>query len=189
MKIIIRTIPHDAQRYDTCGDWLVDKDHNGDPYMMISVSDLGDWRKEFLIGIHEMVETALCLHDGVDEESVSAFDVAYEAKRRFQLTGAEPSAEWDPRITPDSEPGDHPDAPYQRQHGLATAVERMMAPLLGVKWAEYEDSVLGLCYHGANHADHTGERHGREKESAQGCESHETIGRADGDGAAQDRDD
>ena len=37
------------------------------------------------------------------------------------------------------EPGDCPDAPYKRQHCVATGVERIMAAMLGVDWKAYED--------------------------------------------------
>ncbi len=141
MKLTIETIPHDAQRYDTCGDWLV-AGTRGNPEITIKVSLMDDWRFEFLVGIHEAIEAALCLNDGVNEERVSAFDIAYEDQRKLQESRF--SMDDDERITSDSEPGDHPDAPYQNQHNFATAVERMACAALGLKWADYEDAVSGL---------------------------------------------
>jgi hypothetical protein len=56
MQYEIKTIPHKDQRYvGTCGDWY--KSHGVN---RIRVSDLGDWRMEACIAIHEMIEQVLC---------------------------------------------------------------------------------------------------------------------------------
>lgn len=125
MKITIETIPHDQQRYPTVGDWMWEP--SGD--LTIKVSELGDWRYNALVGLHELVEVLKCKHDGVTQESVDAFDIAYEKAR----------AEDD-----DSEPGDSPDAPYKAQHCLATGIERILAAELGVDWKAYDDAVMSL---------------------------------------------
>ena len=125
MKITIETIPHKNQRYETAGDWIFDS--SGD--LTIRVSDLGDWRFNALIGLHELVEVLQCKHDGVTQEAVDAFDIAFEKNR-----------------APDNEdePGDDPKAPYQRQHNLATGIERIMAASMGVKWEEYDGAIQAL---------------------------------------------
>ena len=66
MKIIIETIPHEKQMYDTCGDWRY---KDGDLY--IYVSDQGDWRKDSLISIHEMVEAMLCKDRDISEYKIN----------------------------------------------------------------------------------------------------------------------
>jgi hypothetical protein len=141
--LTIETIDHQDHRYDTCGDWkLAGTPEN--PEITVLVSDLGDWRKEFLVGIHEAVEVALCIKDGVTDEAVCAFDEAFEAARSGSQS-ADGRFIFQGRGYPeDYEPGDSPDAPYQNQHNFATAVERMVCAALGMKWAEYEDAVLGL---------------------------------------------
>jgi len=121
MRILIMTQPHKLQRYNTVGDWLTQKS-NGE--VRIFVSELGSWRFEFLVAVHELVEAFQCLHDGVTEESVDAFDKQH--------------------VHHDQEPGDSPNAPYQKQHCLATGVERILAACLGVKWQEYEDTLERL---------------------------------------------
>jgi hypothetical protein len=141
MKLTIETIDHQDQRYPTAGDWELGGTPEN-PEITVKVSDLGDWRKEFLIGIHEAIETVLCIKDGVKDEDVCAFDEAFEEARktasngRFIFRGL--------GYPEDYEPGDAVGAPYQNQHNFATAVERMVCAALGMTWHEYEDAVLGL---------------------------------------------
>jgi hypothetical protein len=125
MNITIKPIPHDEQRYPTVGDWVYDNDGN----LIIVVSDMGDWKLNALVGLHELVEVLLCKNDGVTQKQVDDFDIDYESKRK-------PGDE--------SEPGDSPDAPYQSQHCIATGFERVMAAELGVKWEEYEAKINSL---------------------------------------------
>ena len=121
MKITIETIPHGDQRYPTVGDYFHDDDVAQTVHFR--VSDLGDWRKEAAVAVHELVEFLLCLNDDVTVAEIDAFDMAY---------------------TGDGEPGDDPAAPYHRQHCFATAVERMLIAALGVPWASYEQAVEAL---------------------------------------------
>ena len=119
MRITIETIRHEYQRYSTCGDWLWPNEHN----LLIRVSEMGNWRYEMAVAIHEVVEALLCKEGNVSEAAVDAFDMAYDG---------------------DGEPGDDPTAPYHRQHCFATAVERMLIAALGVPWAEYDAAVEDL---------------------------------------------
>jgi len=125
MNIALKSIPHKEQRYETCGDWVFFP--NGS--LSITVSDTGNEDHAFLVALHEMVEAWLCQKRGIPEQSITDFDVAYEAAR--------PEGD-------DSEPGDQPDAPYQKEHQFATKIERMMAEELGVDWDEYENALYAL---------------------------------------------
>lgn len=125
MKIIIETIPHEAHRYTTVGDWYYDSDG----VLHIKVSKLSDWRREMLIAVHELVEVLTCKNDGVTQEMVDKFDMDFEANRK---EGNE------------DEPGDDPSAPYVNQHCLATGIERILAQQWGVKWNEYADEIESL---------------------------------------------
>ena len=111
MKIVIETVPHAEQRYNTIGDWQWDGST-----LNIKVSQMGDWRKEMLVGVHELVETLLCKKAGVTEEQVDAFDLAH------------------PEL---HEPGDSTLAPYYKQHKIAIAVEDLLIKELGVDEDEY----------------------------------------------------
>jgi hypothetical protein len=123
MDIVSQVIPHEDQRYPTIGDWQWWPTPEA---LRIRVSALGDWRYEALIAIHEIVEAVLCKGADIGEEAVTAFDNEHEA-----LDGK-------------GEPGDSPDAPYQRQHGIASGIERMIAAELGVDWVKYEEAVDAL---------------------------------------------
>ncbi len=119
INIRIGTVAHSHQRYDTVGDW-----HGNTPgNTSIVVSELSDWRYEFLVGLHELVEATLCQARGVTDEAVTAFDKEYIG---------------------DDEPGDDPRAPYFNEHMFATAVERMVASELGVSWDDYDAALKEL---------------------------------------------
>ncbi len=126
MKIHIRTIDHKDQRYPTCGDWWKDKDTSVNE---IRVSKLSDKRYEFLIALHEMIEQELCQTRGVDEQDITDFDTEFEVARQAGNN---------------SEPGDSPLAPYNREHFFATTIERLMATELDVDWETYEKEVNSL---------------------------------------------
>lgn len=115
MNTLILTIPHKDQRYQTVGDYF--SSAHG---VTIQVSKLGDWRMEFLVAVHEMIEEALTRHRGIQEPDIMAFDVAH----------------------PDlDDPGMDPRAPYHREHVLATAVEMLLAQELGVDWVQYGEAM------------------------------------------------
>jgi len=116
MKISIKTIQHQYHRYPTLGDYY---DKDGESH--IFVSDVGNEDAEFLIAIHELIEQYLCRKRGISEESISAFDIAYENSGK------------------DGEPGDEKDAPYYKEHQFATIMERLICQELGIDWREYEN--------------------------------------------------
>lgn len=120
MDTIIRASK--TMRYPTAGDYYVD---NGDN--IIEVFEQGNEDHNFLIALHELVEEYLTRKRGITEESISAFDLAYEKNR-------------DPEDT-DSEPGDDPAAPYYKEHRFAMIVEQLMAHELGVDWNDYDQNI------------------------------------------------
>lgn len=129
MKITIETIPHEKQLYETCGDWRFDAD--GD--LNIKVSELGDWRMEVLVGVHELVESVLCYNRGVKESDVTDFDIAFEILRDSF-----------PEIIGNTEPGDMVSAPYYNEHQFATKIEKKVAEELGVDWDSYSKTINSL---------------------------------------------
>jgi hypothetical protein len=118
-RVLIEFIPHDSQRYDTCGDWAYDG-----TTLVLRVSHLPDRRHEQLVAVHELAEALACNVDGVTQDAVDDFDM-----------GA--GAELD-------EPGDSPDAPYHAQHVMAGGIERRLAEAMGVEWADYEAAIDAL---------------------------------------------
>jgi hypothetical protein len=118
MRVVIETIPHKEQRYDTCGDWLFDGDT-----LKIFVSKTKDWRYSFLVAVHELIEVGLCKQAGITQQAVDKFDMNFKGK---------------------GEPGDDPKAPYRIQHAVATAIERDVALELDVDWQKYEAALNKL---------------------------------------------
>ena len=130
MNINIKTIPQKEHRYDTIGDyWFTgDKVTNGGD-LEVRVSEVGDWRYEFLIALHEQIEVALLKHKGVAEPTIMAFDESFEAARARGEHGI------------NDEPGDSPEAPYREEHRFAENLERLMAERLGVNWDDYDQHL------------------------------------------------
>jgi hypothetical protein len=128
MKISIQTIPHNEQRYDTCGDYWEEEN----PCLtQFRISEMTDTRYEYLILLHELVEYFLLKLQGVPLSLVDEFDISFEKSR--------PEGNLD-------EPGDDPTAPYFMQHQLATAIERLCALFFGVLWKEYEQACYELSW-------------------------------------------
>lgn len=125
MNVIIETIPHKDQRYETPGDWFYDK--NGD--LHIRVSKMSDWRFEVCMAVHELVEVLLCKQAGISQQAVDKFDMEFEKNRKKGSL---------------DEPGDSDKAPYRIQHGIACGVERILGTLLGISWNKYANEVETL---------------------------------------------
>lgn len=127
MNVCIKTIPHKDHRYETVGDWWFEGKN-----LHIRISEMGNWRYEMCVAVHELVEALLCKHSKVTQKSVDKFDKMFENEREQRLHSY------------DEEPGDDPDAPYKVQHCIATGVERIVAALLGVCWRSYEMKINSL---------------------------------------------
>lgn len=123
--INFRAIPHEEQRYPTVGDWWIDEEG----IWQVRVSKMSDWRYEFLVFFHEILELAWCEVNGISQADVDAFDIEYENNREEGNT---------------SEPGDDSKAPYRIGHYSATLVEKMACVILGCDWKEYEHEVNSL---------------------------------------------
>jgi hypothetical protein len=119
MKIIIESIPHLQQRYNTVGDWWFDPDGT----LQIRVSEAADERHAFLVAFHELVEVTLCKERGITQAQVDMFDMAFKDE---------------------GEPGDDKLAPYYREHQFAMGMERLMAAEMGVDWVHYEAGLDAL---------------------------------------------
>ncbi len=124
-EAVVRTIPHHLQRYDTVGDYWTDD--NG--VLQLRVSELGDWRYEFLVVFHELAEKAITRHLGVLESDIDKFDIEYEKGRQ--------AGNYD-------EPGDDCRSPYHEAHVVATYLERELSVYLGVDWQMYDKKVKEL---------------------------------------------
>jgi hypothetical protein len=133
--IQIDTIPHGDQRYPTWADWEMLEASNR---LMVAVSQVGDWRYEYLAAIHELLEATVCRHMGITQGDVDAFDVDYENRRMAGKIRAACGC----KITDD--PGSDVHAPYRQAHKYAESVEYGLARLLNVDAKEYDDAFIAL---------------------------------------------
>jgi hypothetical protein len=128
-KISIEFIPHPLQRYPTVGDWQFNEDKTE---LRVRVSRMGDWRSEFAVAVHEAFEALACEAQGITDESVTAFDLQFEAERENGLHGG------------NDEPGDDPRAPYRDPHQRATLIENTITNCAGMPWRQHEKNVQAL---------------------------------------------
>lgn len=116
-----------------CGDWTY-----GPDWIITKSIKMRDWRYELLVQVHELVEAALCKHRGITDDTVTEFDAQFETERSAGI-----HSETD-------EDGDHPNAPYRKEHFFATNIERLLAAELGVVWSEYEKEIEYIFSHAAS---------------------------------------
>lgn len=128
MKIIIETIQHSSQPYETVGYWRLED--NGDITILVSETANADYN--FLVALHEMVEAKLCQNRGITTKQVDEFDIAFEEQRKKSITLST------------AEPGDNHYAPYRREHCTACGIERILAAELDIDWSEYEQRLNSL---------------------------------------------
>lgn len=121
-NIFTQVIPHSCQVYDTAGDYEEFHKH-----WVVRISELRNWKFEFLVLIHELVEMALTKANGVDWKDIDEFDKNGEGSQH-----------------PD--PGMLPHAPYHHEHVKATYIEQKVAKMLGVDWDEYNRRLDSLEY-------------------------------------------
>lgn len=125
MMIVIKTIPHKKQRYETCGDW-----QNINGIMQVKVSDCGNESSELAVALHEIIEQHLCKLSGVSEKKVDAFDLKWDQENEDNVN---------------DEPGNDPRAPYYAEHKTAMQIERIFIKACGEKWSEH-DKRLGALF-------------------------------------------
>ncbi|HAJ79606.1 MAG TPA: hypothetical protein DCO75_07525 [Fibrobacteres bacterium] len=128
IDVNIKTIPHQDQRYDTAGDYIIGA-ISGDGHTraieLIYVSEIGNHDYEFLVAVHELIEWYLTERRGIKETDIMAFDVDH----------------------PDlDDPGNDPAAPYHREHMFATEIEKMLCAEMGLDWNVYYKAFDGLEY-------------------------------------------
>lgn len=126
---IIR-MPISEQRFTTLGDWWESDAGN----FAIAISEMPDWRHEFLVLIHELTEWAICQAKGVPTADCDAFDAMWEKELGQGLHGLEEEAGFDRRC------------PYRKGHVWGYRMERFFCFLLGASWKEYGLACDALVY-------------------------------------------
>ena len=84
------------------------------------ISNLGDEDLEFLVLIHELVESYLCKVRGIEFDEIDAFDKGH------------------PEL---DEPGESSEAPYHKEHLFAESIEKQLAQELKVDWNLYMERI------------------------------------------------
>jgi hypothetical protein len=120
-------VPVKDMRYCSVGDYRELDIPDLPGYWDLTCTDLGDWRENFLILIHELVELAITQHQGIAEPDIVKFDKKWNAAHNG--------------VEGDDEPGFNSKAPYCKAHTVATAVELLLAAELGVSWTDYGKRV------------------------------------------------
>jgi hypothetical protein len=128
LAILIQTISHASQRYQTIGDWQFNASQNS---LEVQVSEMDNPDYEFLIGIHEAIEAWLCRKAGIMQEQVDEFDMNWKSPA---LNGVDIY----------DEPGNDPAALYHKQHIQAGIIERQLALQLGIEWDRYEAALENM---------------------------------------------
>lgn len=114
MTILVRTVPAYQIRNHGAGDWSFTP--NG--VLVVEVAEM-DKDSAICVAVHEIVEALLCQKHGVTDEAVTAWDAA----------------------SPDEEPGEHPQAPYFREHMVALEIEKMLCTAQGHLWDAHEERI------------------------------------------------
>jgi hypothetical protein len=127
MKIFIETIPHEDQRYNTCGDWVFNKDNS----LTIRISETANFKWNCALILHELVEALTCRANSVTTEQVDAFDLTWKPFGSFE------------------EPGEDPRSPYFAEHNEASLIEQQLFDFMSDgaepdEWDSYEAKLEEL---------------------------------------------
>ena len=106
--IVIKTVDKSKIRNNGIGDYRTGINGN----LVILVAKMKNDDEEFLVALHELIESKLALKRGINFKDINSFD-------RKHLNSPEP--------------GDRKDAPYHEEHEFANKIEGMMAEKLGIK--------------------------------------------------------
>jgi hypothetical protein len=102
MIILIRGIPHTAQRYDTQGDWWF-----AGEILHVRVNMELSQTEQWCIALHETVEAILCRH-------------------KYGSRATSVADKWDLSHKRAKEPGELRGCPYKREHTVASVVEKIL---------------------------------------------------------------
>jgi len=127
-EISIKIIPHENQRYPTCGDYWYDTEG----VLQVRISDMQNEIYHKMVMIHELIEEAITKHNGISEQTITDFDLYYEERRKQGLV---------PEL---SEPGFDDNAPYKLAHTFATGVEMGICAMAKVNFLDYDNKVESL---------------------------------------------
>ena len=117
-QLQITTLPLQAMRYRTVGDWLPEVCGVRQIFIAAMPDDYA-----LMVAFHEMMEAHLCQKHGVPAHLVDAWDLTH---------------------LDSDDPGALEGCPYFAEHHAATTVERSAARVLNVNWARYDACLTKL---------------------------------------------
>jgi len=88
--------------------------------LQILVADTGNQDYNFLVAIHELIESYLLNKRGVDFKVVDRWDIEHQDS---------------------PEPGRLKGCPYRKEHLFATKIEKVIAKHLKVNWEKYDNDL------------------------------------------------
>lgn len=132
MKIDIKSIPFKEMPYPSLDGYWDNPDGSVSFRTCSEMSEQG----QFLVLIHALTEYYMCKFKGISEPSIQEWDLKVE---ELVKQG---------KVSIDTDPGyeivDGKISPYRDQHHLATAVEALLLPFVGITEAEYYDEMESL---------------------------------------------
>lgn len=141
LNIVFKSVPRQQMRYPSAGDYF-----EKDGVVHIVCVETRNWKYDALLLVHELVEYLLVKAAGVPIKAIDDFDINFEREREMGIHALH------------DEPGDSLESPYHSQHAFATGVERMLAVVLRVHWADYAHIVDTMAYGGPSKAHRSGKR-------------------------------
>jgi len=131
LKINIRTKPMEKMRIKDVGDyyWTISPVPEENIWKIV-VAEMENPDYEFLIALHEFIESYLLKRRGIDFRVVDEYDEKFEKEK-----GKSPK---------NAIAGEQKDCPYRREHIFATKIEKIIAKYLKVNWKKYEKYLDNL---------------------------------------------
>ena len=124
MNIEVRVVPNgelNIRAGFTGADWW----WNPDGSLQVRIAkEIDDADEIACLILHEVSEALFCRKLGISHQEVDLFDKEYQRTHEVDLNA-----------------GDEPDSPYRVPHNWATAIERIAAGVLDVKWKGYDEKL------------------------------------------------
>ena len=132
MKLDIKIVPQEQQRFTTIGYWEDDGEN-----VIITISQMSDWRFIIAVLFHELIELFWCRANSVTQAQCDEWDESYE---KLYKSGEKDLTE---------EPGDDPNCPYFDGHQWGGNLEWLVVKVLRASWKDYLkdcDRLMGTEY-------------------------------------------
>ena len=129
MNIVIKSIPQAEHRFTTIGDWWEEGDS-----LQVRITEM-DWRYQFAVLFHELIEFSMCKARGITTAECDSFDALFETEYE--------SGKWPKSV----EAGFDSRCPYRKGHIWGSRLERIVIFLLGASWNDYLktcDNLMGI---------------------------------------------